>query len=641
MKTKYSNLIIGLSSLFASLLFTIQHVEAQTSPWGEVSEAEWAIDKCLFDTSAAAVILFKTGSIYVEDEVTITIHERYKILDERALDLATRSFYYWGSRRMRHVKAQTINRDESGNVTIEEVPKDEIYKVDVSENYRGKKLAFPAVKVGSILEYTYTLESEYFTNLEDWVFQDRRLPTLYNSLEFKSGNWLFYSILTLGRNINDKYNGKNETKKWSLKNIKSLEDEPFVNNYYDYADQIQFQLTAYRRGRIGELINVLQEWDDVARKLREYYQPYFRKKKEARALIEQLNLPESDAGKIDVIYKAVQERIAWNGEYRVLHDKDIDETLELATGNSADINLFIIELLREAGLSAYPVMISTRSAGKVLMSYPIINQFNHVIVGVVLENGFQLVDGISKDLPLNLLPVEDYNYYGLLLKDKEATWLEFPQPGAAGVTYLVDLDLTQEERVTGRIACKYEGYEAFYGRQNWKSDGIESLLGSSLETDQLNLEFTDPSTKYLDDPSKAFIVEANLSQEENPFFEADFIYIDPDILSQFEENPFVSIARDFPVELPFPTVKRIIFKLKLPQHVELEELPEANNFLLDEGAGQFVTSYVINGNVLDIRATQKMNSSFFSVEQYPELRAFYQNITDQMQEMAVFKAKDE
>ncbi|MCB0640151.1 MAG: DUF3857 and transglutaminase domain-containing protein, partial [Phaeodactylibacter sp.] len=584
-----------------------------------------------------------SGTMHVGDEVAITIHERFKILDESALHLASRKFYYWGSRRMRSFKAQTINRDPAtGEVRIDEVPKDEVYTVDVSGETRAKSVAFPNVQVGSILEYTYTLESEYYTSLEDWVFQDANLPTLYSSLEFHCADWLYYSILTLGKNLNTKYADAKENKKWALTNIRSFKDEPFVNNYLDYADQVQFQLTAYKQGRYGELVKVLEEWDAIARRIREYYQPYFRKDKEAERLLESLTLPEAQSEKVEAIYKAVQQRIAWNGRYRVLYDKDIDETLEIGEGNSADINLFIIQLLREAGIEAHPILISTRSSGKVLMSYPIISQFNHVIVAVKNGEGFQLVDGISKDLPLSLLPLEDYNYYGLLIQDKEATWLTFPEPGAAGVTYLVDLDLTNPEQITGRIACKYEEYEAFFGRQAWKEEGMKSLLGEQLETDVLNLRLQNPDVRYLDDPTKAFIVEADLYQEENPLFESEFLYIDPDIMGQFEENPFKSPQRDFPIELPFPTVKRIIYKLKLPEHLEVEDIPESTSFLLLEGAGQFVTSYRLSDdNLLDIRATQKLNSAYFKPEQYAELRTFYQQITDQMQEMAVFKARED
>ena len=62
----------------------------------------------------------------------------------------------------------------------------------------------------------------------------------------------------------------------------------------------------------------------------------------------------------------------------------IKKAWDKRSGNTGDINLILLSLLKEAGVIAYPCLISTRNNGKINTAYPFLDQFNALYVYVPL-----------------------------------------------------------------------------------------------------------------------------------------------------------------------------------------------------------------------------------------------------------------
>src|SRR3546814_18111005 len=78
-----------------------------------------------------------------------------------------------GDEEVFRIKAFSYYLDGSRIVKTALSPR-EIYEEDVSENVRLKKFTFPNARHGSVLEYTYDLNSPYIYIFRDWVFQPPR-----------------------------------------------------------------------------------------------------------------------------------------------------------------------------------------------------------------------------------------------------------------------------------------------------------------------------------------------------------------------------------------------------------------------------------------------------------------------------------
>ena len=130
------------------------------SGFGNVSNEEIALKQCSFDPEAEAVILIHEAiSDYNDNSHLITKHHiRIKILTENGIDAANIKIPYWAKDEFEliyNVKGFTINANGTGRIDKEKLDKSAIYFQKISENRGTVSLAFAAVKVGSIIDYTY------------------------------------------------------------------------------------------------------------------------------------------------------------------------------------------------------------------------------------------------------------------------------------------------------------------------------------------------------------------------------------------------------------------------------------------------------------------------------------------------------
>ena len=172
--------------LFCCVVFS-PIVSAQKSPvkFGDISMADMTMKSYEHDTSAVAVVLVDYGEAVIEERVNtpalkIKKHVRIKIFKNEGLSYADViiSLYNNGSshERVTGLKAATYNL-ENGKITASPLEKTSIFKENVDKNFDNQKLSMPNVKLGSIIEYSYVLDSEFWTSLPSWRFQREKIPT--------------------------------------------------------------------------------------------------------------------------------------------------------------------------------------------------------------------------------------------------------------------------------------------------------------------------------------------------------------------------------------------------------------------------------------------------------------------------------
>ena len=68
----------------------------------------------------------------------------------------------------------------------------------------------------------------------------------------------------------------------------------------------------------------------------------------------------------------------WNGGESIYTENGIKSAWDKKTGSNGELNLILINLLRDAGLTVYPLLISTKDNGTANTMYPFLDQFNIV-----------------------------------------------------------------------------------------------------------------------------------------------------------------------------------------------------------------------------------------------------------------------
>ncbi len=130
------------------------------------------------DTSASAAILHKIGKTYFAIysdhwNVVTEVKTRIKIYKKSGYEYATQQVPYYTGGLMIKVNfsdAYTYNL-EGTEIVRTRLKSDGEFTEKINDDYQRKKITMPNVKEGSIIEYTYSITTPYFTIFRDWYFQ--------------------------------------------------------------------------------------------------------------------------------------------------------------------------------------------------------------------------------------------------------------------------------------------------------------------------------------------------------------------------------------------------------------------------------------------------------------------------------------
>ncbi|MDX2302630.1 MAG: DUF3857 domain-containing protein [Microscillaceae bacterium] len=615
--------------------------------WGKISDQELALKECAYEKDAKAVILCDYGKLEIlpGQPINIKHHKRIKILKDAGLDLAdiTLTYYHKNNfEKISGIRAQTLNQDPSGKTIDEKVESKQIFETKVDEYFTEVRFTFPNVKVGSIIEFDYTLTTESYYFLEAWVFQDE-IPTMYSEFTGVITDQLTYDILYQGKRLFTKYQKNADGgNRWILENLPSLKDEPFVWNYWDYAEKIRFQLAGYKKYVSGsvEYQKVITDWSGIMTDIleRESVMTFLSKSGVASNIVAELNLNgKTNQEKVKAIYDYVNQNLSWDGVFRITPSKNPKELLDSKSGSSSDLNFMMLLLLDEAKIEAYPALISTKKHGLPLKKFAFLNQFNHLICAVNLDNKITFLDARAAFHPYNLLDRMDLNQAAFVLDKKNPRWVDITPPVNNSRTVYINQDLrkTEESDLQGTISFKYDGYYAVSQRKKLSENGKDEFIKTELNFDGLSLDKI--QLNDVENLEQPFMIEADLKGSQP--FDEDMVYYNPIYVNFYEENFLKSDKRLFPVDFLHPDRDTYVLNLSLPENYEVVELPKDAQIKLPNEGGTYLFSIKIVGNTLQITSRVTINKASFMVEEYPYLKEFFDLIRTKHAEQIVLKKK--
>ena len=554
---KYSILVVILLILsFVAIAFPGKN----ELKWGKVTKAEISLVECEYEPGVDAVVLNDLGVLKIaSSNIVITRHRRIKILHENGLSQGNIEIPFYtkdGWEAVKNVRAQTINVSEEGKLEKIKIPANKIYQIDESDHWKAIRFTFPSIKKGSIIEYSYVTYSKNFTFLDGWMFQSE-IPTLQSTFTALIPESMDYRILFEGKRLLQKYSGMKPVNKWSIENVYSIKDEPYVANYLDYAEKIRFQLAGYKRmGTVPggiEYVTTMTTWEKLANERLQdtNYSSFLLRGGKANEILQGLGLQDQKpVEKMKSIYNYVKDNYKWNAKYRLFTRKNFNEFLKTKVGNNAEINLFLSLLLKNAGFDTNPVLLSTRKHGKISRSYPFLSQFNYLICNVNLDDKNILMDATNSKRPYFLLSKSCLNEFGYLLDKRNPRWLNIKPNTHTYETILVESVFDENGNISSKVNIKYNGYQALAFREKFEKDDFKDFFDTHLETNDLQLG--DITQKYQDQLDKPYEFSFTLDTEDEIVGKNELIYFHPVLINNHKENPFKSDLRHFPVGLQLP-----------------------------------------------------------------------------------------
>jgi hypothetical protein len=632
-------------------LFNGSKSNASDLEFGVIPKEDLALKDYAPDPGAPAFVLENHGTYYLEYnsgfEIVEKRHVRIKILKPTGYHHGDVEIYYPG--KLEKFKASTYNL-VNGEILETELDKDEIFDELNDVYYNVRRFSFPKVKKGSVLEYTYITRYENISTMPTWYFQEM-IPVRESRLKVEFPEQFTYRIVVEGTEkvLSDQvmaqahFLGKYSTYRihtMVAKEVPAFELESFMDSYKNYftkADiqlvRVEFQgystnqfLTSYEK--INEK---LLEDSDFGGMLKSSYST----RKIVKDITRGINDPEK---KMIAIHGYVRDNLHWNEKKKVFGSKKFNALLFDKIGNAADINLFMVQLFRDAGLDAQPVVLSTFDNGRLNKVYANPRQLNYTIAMVKIGDEQHLLDGTNKLSPWNRLPKRCLNGEGWIVKEGTGKWIPLKNNEEGKTKLLAHLKLAGNGKIDGQITVLYHGLSAdderkildYYGFEKY-SNRMQDIYGEWV--------INEHSFENVDSLDKHLVEKWNMSLTGETIITGNYMYINPVVIMKDEINYFYQEERKHPVNFGYPRTEYFLMNLQIPTTLEIEELPESAIIKLPDNKGEYTFRISGKGNIIQVLSQLEINEPFFKVDDYKYLHDMYNHIIEKQSEMIVLKKK--
>jgi hypothetical protein len=538
-----------------------------------------------------------------------------------------------------------------------------------------QKFTLPNVRVGSVVEFAYTLTSDFLFNFQDWTFQ-RDIPVRWSEYRVSIPVFYRYKILYQGAQafaVNKATVGSTnllldnkipsggglssgqttgtlsisaptEEHTWALKDVAAFSEEPFMTTAGDYVARLDFELTG-------------EQWPDA---------PYHDltgtwEKINARLLADEefggrmgrVGFMQDQLQGLATKYPAVTDRAAavrqlvmaavrYDGTDRYYASEPLRKAYDAHRGNSAEVNLLLLAALREAGIEAHPLLLSTRAHGSVSKEYPLLERFNYVAALVPLADGKDLLlDATEPLLPCGVLPPRCLNRVARLItkKPEDSRWVDLA-PALRRVRYQqVALALDAQGGLTGKVHDEHGGYAAAEARARLAGLGEKKYLAATAQRHD-NWTLSKPALAQTDNVDKPLVLDYEFVQPAEGTATTGPIYLSP--LSEFGlgQNPFRREQRDFPIDFGIPQDETLVINLTLPAGYELATVPKLAVVDLPEGGGRFMCTVAAAApGAVTLTSRLTLRNPVYSAAQYPNLRELYRLMLEKQGEKLIIQKK--
>ena len=610
------------------------------------------------DSTADAVFLHKSRNTYYEDDevkgwvLYTDVHERIKILTKDGLDYATRkiNLYLKGrdKERIESIKAFTYNL-EGDKIRSEKLSKSSIFENMENDNWLEVSLTMPAVKVGSVLEIQYRVVSPFFFKIDDVIVQED-IPTAHHYTKIQALEYFKFSRLVKG-NFNPQPKDYQDTRRITLTyeqgrgltsetkdasilfnetvneyeymHVPALKKEPYVDNINNYRYTVVYELTS-TQSQDGVTKDYSRTWEDVVETI--YKGDNFGKQLTRRNFFKDdlAAVLEGSSGymdKMNRVYNYVKNHMNWDRRYGFSSASGLGKAYREKTGNIGDINLLLTAMLKESGLNANPVLLSTRSHGKPV--FPTLDGFNYVIAAVEIDGKRYLLDASEKMAAPNILPSRVLNWKGTLVMENGSS-LEvdlYPKQISQEST-LLSVTLDEFGDMTGNIKSNLTQLEGLSGRRAFENESMSNIEEELM--DDYNLDIVDGlEIKNMDDTSKPVSLSFEFEKEGAVEIIGNEMYVRPMFFLGMYENPFKLEERNFPIDFVHPYMHRRIININIPEGYSIGAVPEALNISLPDGMGSFTYNIGQSNGKLNIVCTITMKQAVIPSFQYETLKEFF------------------
>ena len=618
------------------------------------------------DSTANALVVYEMGNSYFKtgrsvldlNNLHTEINKKVKVLNRDGFNEANVEILLYRTKKEKEkisdIRATTYNltNDEIITTTLKS---SNIYEEEYNENYNIVKFTLPNIKEGSVITYSYKLTSPFIFKYHPWEFQSN-IPKLHSEYHTNIPGTYIYNVKLVGDlefhskqqsidkgciRIGQSGSGAGCANSiYVMKDIPAFIEEDYMTTRENYLSRIDYELNT-SKGFNGQINKYSKSWETVDKDLRSRSE-FGGQLTKTTALKNMISVDvESEVDllkRAQIVYDYIQQNYTWNGKYALFSNVSVSNIIKNKTGNSAEVNILLHNALKKADINVKPVILSTRKNGLATKIYPVISDFNYIIVQININDKTYFLDATEKQLSFGELPFRCLNQYGRLIDFKRfSKWVDIEAKNPSYTQHQVNYKLNNKGELSAKVQSRYSGYHSFSKKQSYFANPNAYL--EKFEDQNAYLNIIDHSIESKNVNDKLFNETLNVTFEELNKVN-DTYYIDPFIIKFFNKNPFKLQERSYPVDFGYKNSFLYTFEIEVDESYEIVDTPNNINMRLPENKGTFQMNAKIIGNKVMIYSKITLTDAIYPYYFYEGLKQFMSKVVEsQTQSLIVVKKK--
>lgn len=592
---------------------------------------------------APAIILFRQVD---RDDNGLTAHEdnyfRIKILTEEGRNYANVEIPFERQRgnEIVNLKARTIHPDGS-IVNFEGKPFEKTIAKAKGFKYLAKTFTLPDVQVGSIIEYSYTLDlAEHFVFDSHWILSNE-LFTRHAKFSLKpyTSNYNNFSVRwswqLLPPGSGEPKEGPDRIVRLEVNNVPAFLTEDYMPPENELKSRVDFTYSdeAFEK-------EPARYWKQKGKKLYASVESFVGRRKAMEDAVAQIVAPgDSSEVKLQKIYARVQQFRNTSYEVRKTEEENkrekqkeasnVEELFKKGAGNGVDLTWLFLGLARAAGFEAYPVMVSDRRNYFFHPNSMDGNKLNSNVVLVKLNGQDVFFDPGAAFTPYGLLEWSETGVQGLRLDKDGGTWVQTMVPASSASQIERRANLTLDSStggLEGKVTLTFTGLEAMQRRvkeRNQDEEARKKLLEDELK-EYIPAACEAELTNKPDwaSSSSPLVAEFTLKIPGWVSSAGRRALLPVGIFAATEKRVFDHAERVHPIYFDFPSEKVDDLTITLPAGWQVSSLPPAQD--ADVKAAEYVIKAENDKETLRVSRKLRLDLILLDAKYYPTLRNFFQ-----------------
>ncbi len=642
--------ILLLLTLIPMLVFSQKDIP----DFGKVEKADLEMKQCPFDEAAEAIVLFDVAEAFCflnlnspSNPLSSQMERRVriKILNKKGLDFANIRIPFLTMNNLEEIKnlsAQTINQDEAGNIVITKLDKSSVYTKKINKRLSEVTFAMPDVKAGSIIEYKYKSDAMYLAAIKHWYFQSS-IPVRLSRYTLNFPVELVISAKPKGmfevEMTANSREGRN-IKKYEIREVPALRDEAYISCDKDYLQQLEpYLISLDLPGQLSQ--NLVRKWPRIVQNLIDDEDFGVQLKKnlprtsDLDAMLVNVNDPYR---KMQIIYNYVRKNMQWNESYGIWALQGVKPAWKDKKGTTGEINLILVNLLKDADLDASPILVSTRSNGRVNLGIADEDQFNKVMAYITISDKRYILDATNHYTPAQLIPSDVLFTDGLLISKSSAGiwgWKDMIDNDHYYDTYTtVEATISETGSISGKAIINCTDYSRV-DRMPVLEKGNEQFIETYYKPAVNNLNISEFTVENKDIDSLPLIQKCSFTQPVN--HSGNYYYFNVNVFSGLEKNPFIADTRFSDIFFGAKQIYTIESSYTLPAGFMFDALPKNIQMRMPDSSIIFKRYSSTSGEKLSVRIDLEFNKPVYSYEDYGLFHEFYKKLFSLLNEQFVYK----